>query len=254
MLLIISPAKTFTKEENLVPYEPLRFEEKTRRLIERLKTYTIEDLSRQMKISETLAKLNHERYSRFYNGGQGKVAIDYYYGEAFKAIESTSLSEETRQFMNSHLGILSGLYGYLKPLDVMQAYRLEMAFKFSEAKENQLYSFWKETLTHYVLDELACTSGDKILINLASDEYSKALDLKAIAKDYRVLNIQFKVFKDGKYKAISMYAKHARGLMTRYICEHQIENVNEIKKFGLEGYSFEEKLSSENEWVFILKQ
>lgn len=254
MLLIISPAKTFTKETDLKPYKALRFEETTNKLIRRLKEYTIEDLSMQMKMSETLAEINHQRYEQFYNEGKGKAAIDYYYGEAFKAIDAATLSENVREFMNEHLSILSGLYGYLKPLDIIQVYRLEMAFKFSKSKEEQLYSIWKEALTQCVLEELAATSGDKVLINLASDEYSKALDLKVIAKKYRVLNIQFKVLKDGKYKAVSMYAKRARGLMVRYICKHQIENADEIKKFDLEGYQFEASLSTPDEWVFILKQ
>lgn len=253
MLLIISPAKTFTKEENLMDYKPLEFETITKGLVNRLKNYSIEELSVQMKMSEALAKVNQQRYKAFYNEGKGKMAIDYYYGEAFKAIDSATLDNVTRQFMDKHLGILSGLYGYVRPLEIIQAYRLEMAFKFSKEKEDQLYSIWKEILTAHVLEELAQTTGDKVLVNLASEEYSKALDLKVIDKAYRVLNIQFKVYKDGKYKAISMYAKHARGLMVRYICEHQIKVVNEIKKFNLEGYEFEQSMSTDNEWVFVVK-
>lgn len=254
MLMIISPAKTFTREENFADYKALRFEEKTAHLIARLKAYSVEDLIKEMKMSEALAKVNHQRYANFYKEAVGKAAIDYYYGEAFKAIESKTLSEVARQFMNDHVGILSGLYGYVKPLDIIQAYRLEMAFKFSKAKEDQLYTYWKDTLTQYVLEQLAQTSGDKVLINLASEEYSKVLDLKMIQQKYPVLNIQFKVYKDGKYKTISMYAKHARGLMVRYICTHQIEEISQIKQFNLEGYQFNEALSTDSEWVFVLTQ
>ncbi len=254
MLLIISPAKTFTVEEGLIDYKPLRFENTTRELVSRIKIYSVEDFMTQMKISESLAVINQQRYQTFYDKPKGKAAIDYYYGEAFKAIDASTLTQEAREYMQEHLGILSGLYGYVRPLDVIQAYRLEMAFKFSRAKEDQLYSIWKKQLTDYVLEVLENTSSDKVLINLASEEYSKALDLKTIGQNYRVLNIQFKVYKDGKYKAVSMYAKHGRGLMVRYICEHQIEKVDEIKKFDLEGYYFNEALSSEDEWVFIVER
>ena len=251
MLMIISPAKTFTKEEELISYKPLKFHEETQQLIARLQNYSVEDLETQMKMSSALAKVNHQRYAHFDKFLEGKPAIDYYYGEVFKAIEANTLTDETRQFMQTHLGILSGLYGYVKPLEVIKAYRLEMAFKFSKAKEDQLYTFWKEILTQYVLEELSQVSGEKVLINLASEEYSKVLDLKEIAKVYPVLNVQFKVYKDGKYKAVSMYAKHARGLMVRYICEHQIEEAKDMKAFDLEGYQFEEALSTETDWVFV---
>ena len=256
MIVILSPAKIFKDydETSLISYNPLTYHEQTLKLVERLQGYEVSELEKMMKVSTEIAQLNKERYSNFGRRDQkGYHAADYFYGEAFKALDAPSLSEEARDFMKEHVHILSGLYGCIGALDVILPYRLEMGTKFSGDKKDTLYTLWKPLLTEHMLRELEETKGEKVLINLASEEYSKAIDLKKIAKSYPVVNMHFKVKKNDQYKVVGMYAKKARGLMARAICEAQIQTVEELKQFNKEGYSYHEELSTPTDFVFVLE-
>lgn len=254
MLAILSPAKTFSAldEAQLKTYQPLPFHEQSLGLVEILKTYSREELASLMKMSLELADVNEGRNHTFENLSlkQAYEAILYFYGEAFKGVDAVSLSPEALTYMNEHVRILSGLYGVIKPLEVIKPYRLEMGTKLINPKGKDLYSYWKACLTEYFLQALEATSGDKALIGLASEEYSKVLNLKTISKQYPVIQISFKEAKGGQYKVIGMYAKKARGQMIRYIAVNQIDTVEALKAFDEEGYKFNEKLSEPTHFVY----
>lgn len=256
MIIILSPAKLFKEydEDRLLEYKPLTYETQTQILAQRLRSYKIEELEKLMKISREIAELNLNRYECFgKNNQKGYYAADYFYGEAYKGLDAPSLSEEARTFMKDHIHILSGLYGCISAQDVILPYRLEMGTKFSEDKKDTLYALWKPLLTEHILRKLEETKGEKVLINLASEEYSKAIDLKKVAKTYPVITMHFKVKKGDQYKVVGMYAKKARGLMARAICEAQIQTVEELKQFSEAGYRYHEALSTPTDFVFVLE-
>ena len=253
MLMILSPAKTFVTEEK-VPrsvFKELLFHEKTAGLIQQLASLSTEELGTLMKVSEELSELNGERYRKFYvDDPQAIPAIHAFSGEAYKGLEAWTLNQEALDFSKESLRILSGLYGVLHPFDAINPYRLEMGLKFSGRHGKNLYEYWKEEITNYFLSELASTPGDQVLLNLASNEYSKVLDMKKIKQHYAILTIEFKEQKGELFKTVGMYAKRARGQMARYILTHRIHNVEQLKQFNEEGYQFNESLSTETVWVF----
>lgn len=253
MITIMSPTKTFN--DNTCPLkfnmDAMTFKDEIKELIAILKQYDVSEIMDIMKVSKELGEATYRKYDIFEKDLNGYKAIYYFYGEAFKGLDALTLDEKDIEFGNEHLLILSGLYGVLKPLDVMKPYRLEMGTKLKAANEKDLYSYWRKRLTSYMLKSLEDTSGEKVLINLASDEYSKALDLKHINENYNVITIGFKENRDGKYKIIGTYAKKARGIMTRYILKNKINNVEEIKGFDEEGYKFSEEQSDDRNLIFI---
>lgn len=254
MLAILSPAKIFSKieEDKLKDYTPLRFHEQTVELVKILQGYSREELAKLMKMSLDLAEVNEQRNHTFEDDTikQSYEAILYFYGEAYKGLEAQSLEERDLLYLDEHVRILSGLYGVLKPLECIQPYRLEMGTKLSNPKGKDLYKYWKESLTEYCLELLSKTTGDQALIQLASEEYSKALDLKMIQKHYPVIEVSFKNYKNGQYKVIGMYAKKARGQMIRYIATNKVDQVNQLKNFNEDGYQFNEALSTDCHFVF----
>ena len=254
MLAILSPAKTFSAldEVHLKTYKPLIFHEQSLELVKILKSYSREELASLMKMSLELAQVNEERNHTFEDLSlrQAYEAILYFYGEAFKGVDAVSLSPEGLAYMDEHVRILSGLYGVIKPLELIKPYRLEMGTKLINPKGRDLYSYWKTCVTEYFLSALETTSGDRVLINLASEEYSKVLDLKRISKQYPVIQVSFKEAKNGQYKVVGMYAKKARGQMIRYIARNQIEQVEALKAFNEDGYTFNEQLSDSIHFVY----
>ncbi|MGL4345331.1 MAG: YaaA family protein [Cellulosilyticaceae bacterium] len=256
MIMILSPAKTFKKIEEGLSFEleKLYFNEQTKQLLGTLGEYTTSEIENLMKVSPAIAETNFARYQDFPgNSEPAYYALDYLEGEAYKNLDANTLSEAARTYAQSHLFILSGLYGVLSPMDIMKPYRLEMGTKLTVEGHQNLYTFWKLMLTRYVKEQLAATDGEQILINLASEEYSKVLDLKEIDKNYSVIQIAFKTEKDGKQKVISMHSKKARGLMTRYILEKQIDTLEGIKQFVGDGYVWSELMSTSKELVFVKK-
>ena len=250
MKLILSPAKSmnFDKLDIISTSSQISFPEKTEKIMKKLKKLSAKQIGKLMNVSANISDLNYERFQKFsteFNEQNAKQAILAFTGDAYRGMDALSFTKEDFKYAQDHLRILSGLYGLLKPLDLIQPYRLEMSTKIQiSAKEKNLYEVWKETNTQKLSEEL---KGDW-LVNLASNEYFKSIDTKVL--NGKILTVSFKDFKNGKYKAIMAYAKFARGLMSRYIIKNSLTDIEEIKGFDYEGYVFNNELSSENDWVF----
>jgi cytoplasmic iron level regulating protein YaaA (DUF328/UPF0246 family) len=250
MKIIISPAKSldFETPANVKEFTQPRFLEQSEKLNKKLKTISRKKLSELMKISDDLASLNYERnqtWSLPFNSENAKQAIYSFTGEVFRGIDVTTLDESKVPVLQEKLRILSGLYGLLKPLDLIQPYRLEMGTRLKVGRKDNLYQFWGNDLADSLNSEL---EDNELLINLASTEYFKALPKKALKVP--MITPVFKDFKNGQYKTIMTFAKKARGLMVRYIIENDIETLEQLKGFDTDGYRFTEEMSSENELVF----
>jgi hypothetical protein len=251
MIFLLSPAK---KQDFSQPApngtQPINKKE-IATLIAELKKYSSGALSKLMSLSETLSDLNYERYQQFnpdsYTPKNAKPAVFALKGDAYQALAIDDFSKKELDFLQNHLLILSGLYGYLRPLDLIQPYRLEMKIKLPTPSGCTLYQFWGSKISEGINHALN-NQNDKTVINLASNEYFKAIDQKAL--NANVITCQFKEKKDGQYKMIGIYAKRARGLMTRFIAKNSIEKPEDIKAFNLEDYGFNAALSSDTEWVF----
>ena len=250
MKIIISPAKSLDFESNSKTdvFSQPSFQKESSLLNKKLKNLSKKKLGDFMKISPALADLNYERNQSWhqpFSPENSKQAIYAFTGEVFKGIDIKSLAEEKIPLLQNRLRILSGLYGLLKPLDLIQPYRLEMGTKLTIGESNNLYKFWDSSLANSLNDEM--NEGD-LLINLASAEYFKAVPRKVL-KNPMITPI-FKEFKNGDYKIVMTYAKRARGLMVRYIIENNINTLVELKRFDTEGYLYTESLSTESELVF----
>jgi hypothetical protein len=203
-----------------------------------------------MNISSNLAYLNHERFQLWdkdHQADSAHQAILSFKGDVYQGFDAESLKEEDLEYAQNHLRILSGLYGMLKPLDLIMPYRLEMGTKYAAQGYKNLYAYWKEQLRKDIITSIE-ESGNNELVNLASHEYFKALDLKGT--NIRLINISFLDRKDDIYKMISFWAKKARGIMARYIAKRKINNAEELKLFNDEGYEYNEGLSEDSKFVF----
>ncbi len=256
MLMLISPAKSLdeTPRNPALPYTQADFLTQSARLIERLTQLGPLDLSQLMHISDDLAQLNYQRNQAWCSptadDGVSKQALLMFKGDVYLGLDAASLHQPGLDYAQNHVRILSGLYGLLRPLDLMRPYRLEMGTKLDNDQGKDLYAFWGNQLTE-ALNALLPQSG-KPLVNLASNEYFKAIKPKLLNSD--VITPQFKDWKNGQYKMISFFAKRARGLMVRYAIDHQIEQVEDLKYFDYDGYTFAPDLSNEKDWVFTRKQ
>lgn len=257
MLLVLSPAKTLDFEKPLpaaaqsLPQTQPVFRKQATTLVKQLQTLEARDLKDLMSISDKLAELNQERYLNFdvnNDPNHAKAALFAFQGDVYQGMDAASLSAKAVAFAQDHVRILSGLYGVLKPLDSMQPYRLEMGTKLQVGKHNSLYAFWGDQVAKQLMKELKA-QGDDVLLNLASNEYFKVLKQKALTA--RVVNVDFKDEKNGKYKVISFFAKKARGAMARYVAQEQINSVEGVKTFTGEGYRFDEEASIDDHLVFL---
>jgi uncharacterized protein len=252
MLAILSPAKTINieKSNNTNLYTKPEFIKEAGILIDELTNYLPPDMEGLMKINSQLAEENfirHINWSEEHDLSNAKQAILAYNGAVYQGLNGSSLSEGQLRFANAHFRILSGLYGSLRPLDLVKPYRLEMATKLKVEPYKNLYGFWKQRLTEYFQKELD-KQNDNILIDLASKEYSSAIDVGKI--NAKVITPVFKDYNRGTYKVVTIYAKRARGLMSRYIIENGIVEPEALKEFDAEGYSFNEYMSTAADWVF----
>ena len=253
MLTVISPAKTLdyeTPAQTQISTMP-RFLDDSVQLIDTLQTYSVQDIAELMKLSDKLAALNVARYADWapnFDGKPAKQAILAFKGDVYTGLDAESLSEEKLLYAQKHLRILSGLYGVLKPLDLMLPYRLEMGTKLNTPKGKDLYQFWGGKLTESLNSELQ-SEEQPVLVNLASNEYFKAIKPKSL--NARVITPVFKDWKSGQYKIISFYAKKARGLMTSYIIDQEINDPEQLKAFDYEGYRFSASMSEGDTLVFI---
>tara|TARA_B100000768_G_scaffold141093_1_gene132677 strand:- start:666 stop:1424 length:759 start_codon:yes stop_codon:yes gene_type:complete len=250
MKVIISPAKSLdfeTKIETKLHTKP-RFLKQSEKLNKKLKQLSRKELSELMKISDNLASLNYQRNQTWetpFTSENSRQAIYAFNGEVFRGIDVKSLGDTKLPLLQDRLRILSGLYGILKPLDLIQPYRLEMGTRLKVEKKDNLYKFWDTTLAESLNEEL---EDGELLINLASSEYFKVIP-KNILKVPMITPI-FKDFKNGEYKMIMTFAKKARGLMVRYIIDNNIKTIEELKGFNIDRYRFSEELSAENDLVF----
>lgn len=252
MLMIISPAKTLDYESPLATetYTQPDYLDDACELIDQLKELEPHQVSNLMSISDKLGQLNAERFRDWrtpFTPDNARQAILAFKGDVYTGLDAESFNEDDFAFAQKHLRMLSGLYGLLKPLDLMQPYRLEMGTKFENRRGKDLYAFWGSKLTDALNRQLA--EDDQVLVNLASNEYFKSVQTKKL--DGRLVTPQFKDWKNGKYKIISFYAKKARGLMCRYAIQNRITQADDLKGFNLEGYYFSEEQSDNNNWVFL---
>lgn len=250
MKIIISPAKSldFETPANTSLHTVPRFLDDSEKLNKKLKSLSAKKIGALMNISQELSTLNYERnqeWSTPFTLTNSKQAIYAFTGEVFRGIDIHSLEQEKLPLVQDRLRILSGLYGLLKPLDLMQPYRLEMGTKLAIGKSKNLYSFWGDAISNAINEE---QTTDDILVNLASNEYIKAVNRKILAP--KIVTPVFKDFKNGQYKTIMTFAKKARGLMVRYLIDHNIKSIEGIKSFNIDNYSYTEDLSSEDELVF----
>ena len=252
MLMVISPAKTLDYESPLATtrYTQPALLEKSQQLIEVARDLSPAQIASLMGISDKLAHLNADRFNSWqpeFTPDNARQAILAFKGDVYTGLQAETFSDNDFDFAQRHLRMLSGLYGVLRPLDLMQPYRLEMGIKFASPAGKDLYSFWDELLTDTLNDALA-EQGDDVLINLASDEYFKAIKPKKLQA--QLIKPVFLDEKNGKYKVISFYAKKARGLMSRYIIQNQLQKPEQLKAFDVDGYAFDAASSNDSEWVF----
>ncbi len=253
MLIVISPAKSldFSVQTNIKTNSVPPFLNDSNTLVNELIKFHPEDLSKLMNISAKLAELNYERFIKWhlpFTNENAKPALFVFKGDVYQSLDIQILNEEDVLFANQNLRILSGLYGVLKPLDLIQEYRLEMGTKLGNPHGKNLYEFWGDKITGEINKAIKQSSGEKVLINLASNEYFKSIQKRKL--NYEVITPVFKDYKNGQYKIISFYAKKARGLMSRFIIQNRIEKAEEIKAFNLADYHYNEELSKDKEWVF----
>ncbi|WP_262694769.1 peroxide stress protein YaaA [Kordiimonas aquimaris] len=252
MLVVLSPAKKldFDSENHTESGDQPQFLSQSKKLIKTAKTLKAGDLRSLMGISEALAELNVKRFKAFkapFTTSNARSAIDAFQGDVYVGLEASSLNDEDRAFANEHVRILSGLYGLLKPLDLMQAYRLEMGIKFKNERGKNLYEFWDDRLAK-ALDKELKQHDSKVLINLASNEYFKAVKPKSL--NASIITPVFQEVKDGRARVISFLAKKARGTMTRYIIDNRIDTPDTLKKFNEGGYRYSEADSSDDRLIF----
>ena len=256
MITLLSPAKKLNFEApkaGLSTTNPI-FNSDTIELTKVVKKQSVDDLKKLMHLSDNLAQLNVDRFKAFNLDGlsnNSKAAGLTFDGNVYWGLEANSLDENELNYAQSHLRILSGLYGILKPLDLIQAYRLEMGTKLTTKRGKSLYDFWGNKITKQLNFELK-NHEDKTIVNLASNEYFKAVDRNTLKSD--VISAKFLNIKDGQAKNIMYYAKFGRGLMARWIIQNKVNSADDLKQFNLDDYKYDLNLSNNLELVFTRQQ
>lgn len=253
MLMVISPAKDldFAPLSRQLPLTQPDFLPQAAELNAVCRELTPADLSQLMHISDKLAGLNAARFASWslpFTPDNAKAALFAFNGDVYQGLQAQSLSDDQLAYTQQHLRILSGLYGVLRPLDLMQPYRLEMGSSLMNPRGKDLYQFWGSQITDSLNQQLEALHAP-FLLNLASQEYFKAVKPKQLAKP--LINVQFKDQKNGQYKIISFFAKKARGLMARYVIEQQVNSVEGLRNFDVAGYRFSPELSKAHELTFL---
>lgn len=254
MIILLSPAKSldFENTPKISSHTKPRFLKRSEKLIQTLKQLSKKDIANLMSLSDKLSELNLNRYQNFktpFNTKNAKQAIYAFQGDVYQGLEADKLTEKQMEYAQEHLRILSGLYGVLRPLDLIQPYRLEMGTKLKNPKGKNLYEYWSLELTESLNKELA-QQQSKTVVNLASNEYFKSVQPQSL--NANIITPQFKDYKNGEYKIISFYAKKARGMMAAYIIKNKAEALKKIQKFDVAGYEFsKEHTVKESDPVFI---
>jgi len=256
MLIVVSPAKKLDYDtpaktkQNTTP----DFLEHSQILIDRLRQFSAVDIAELMHLSMKLAELNFDRYEGWnlpLTTDNAKQAMFAFKGDVYTGLDAESFSAADIKFAQKHFRMLSGLYGLLRPLDLMYPYRLEMGTKLDNERGKNLYEFWGSIITNAINKQLKASKSEH-LINLASNEYFKSVKTKEINAE--IITPAFKEYKNGEYKMIGIYAKKARGMLSRYIIQNQLSAPEDIKNFDLDGYKFNSKVSKGNNWVFTRRQ
>ena len=250
MKVLLSPAKSLDFKSQL-PTEKnshICFEKEAEYLNSILKRKSPKDLSELMGVSSKIADLNYERNNNWslpFNKKNSRQAVYAFSGDVYRGLDAYSIDDNKVDYMQSTVRIISGLYGLVKPLDLIQPYRLEMGTKLSFDNNKNLYEYWREKITNQLNSEL---SENEPVLNLASNEYFKAIDSKVVKTN--VYSANFKQFKNGNYKTIAIFSKKARGMMTRFIIHNNITEISDLKSFDYDGYVYNENLSSEKDLIF----
>ena len=242
MKIIISPAKKLTTTQiNISNLSKIQFLNEAKYLVDKLRTYSVEDIQELMGLSDKLAKLNYQRFQEWnLESKESNPAIHIFQGDVYKGLGADRFSEDQMDFAQENLRIISGLYGMLKPLDLVYPYRLEMGTNMKTRKGDNLYDFWGDKLNKSMISEM---KDYEVLVNLASNEYSKALKLGSFKQ--QVITPVFKDYKNGKLKVISFYAKKARGKMANFIITNKITEPGDLKLFTNDGYKFTDENNGE---------
>ena len=256
MIIVLSPAKTLDYEfETDGNHSVPSFLSQSSKLIGQLKKKEPKDIASLMGLSDKLATLNYDRYQSWTASkkasNDSKPSLLVFKGDVYQGLQAEDLTKKEMNFAQKHVRILSGLYGILRPLDLMKPYRLEMGTKLETSQGKNLYEFWGDKIQKNVLDELKNQKSD-LLINLASKEYFTVLG--KVPEDINVISPAFKDYKNGKYKIISFYAKKARGLMARWIIQNKVTDFENLKDFDVEGYKYSKVESTSTTPVFLRKQ
>ncbi|WP_374573055.1 peroxide stress protein YaaA [Phenylobacterium sp.] len=254
MLLVLSPAKAldFTPPETLAPLSAPQMSKDVAELAKVTRKLTARELKGLMSLSDNLAALAHERFQAFDpKSPDGLQAAFAFNGDVYMGLQARTLDASALEWAQDHVRILSGLYGVLRPMDVIQPYRLEMGSRVRTRRGSSLYDFWGDRIAK-VLNEAAAGHADRTLVNVASGEYFGAVDRRALKLP--VLTIRFLEEKDGEARIVSFFAKRARGLMARYAIDNRIDRVDGLKDFDLAGYSYQPSRSSGDEWTFARRQ
>jgi cytoplasmic iron level regulating protein YaaA (DUF328/UPF0246 family) len=253
MIIVLSPAKSLDYETppHIKKHTLPEFAEDSAELIEGLRKLSPQQIGSLMHISDPLAQLNFQRYADWspkFDVHNSKQAMLAFNGDVYEGFDAKSLSAADLDYAQSHVRVLSGLYGLLRPLDLLQAYRLEMKTQFPNARGKDLYAFWGERITAALNEQMKKQQGAQVLINCASGEYFKSVKPKRL--NAPVISPVFQDWKNGQYKIISFHAKRARGLMARFAVEHRIDEPEGLKAFSTEGYVYDQTVSTETSYVY----
>jgi len=255
MLIVVSPAKTLDYESpaKTKVFTTPDYLKDSQQLVDQLRTFSALDIAELMHVSMKIAELNFDRFEMWkkpFTEKNAKQAVLAFKGDVYTGLQAETFGSKDFKFAQAHLRILSGLYGLLRPLDLMQPYRLEMGTKLENARGKNLYEFWGSEITDGLNQQLKKIKS-KYLINLASNEYFKSVKTKNL--DAEIITPAFKEYKNGDYKMLGVYAKKARGMLSKYIIQNQLTDPEDIKFFSEDGYRFNKKFSKGNNWVFTRK-
>lgn len=255
MLVLLSPAKTldFETPPTVATHTQPLFLKDSAELINQLQHLDAAEVTELMSVSDKIAELNVERFKSWktpFNSGNAKPALMAFKGDVYQGLEAETLSAEDFDFAQTRIRVLSGLYGLLRPLDLMQPYRLEMGSRFANHRGSNLYQFWGSALTEALNKEQNCAAA--VVINLASNEYFKAIKKKELKAE--LITPVFRDWKNGQYKVISFFAKRARGMMARYVVDKRLDSPEALKQFSGGGYAYSAADSTDDTWVFLRRQ
>lgn len=254
MITILSPAKiqNFNKHYITEKYSLPLFMNEAEQIVEIIRQLKPTELSKLLSINTNLTQLNIDRYFNWhlpFTPDNAKQAVLVFDGEAFRGLNAKAFTNEDFEYAQTHLRIFSGLYGVLRPLDLIQPYRIEVSTKLPNPSGKDLYAFWKEKVTSSIIDDLKKSGKPDVILNLASSEYFKTLDFKNLT--VRVIDVEFLEYKNDTYRPIVIYTKKARGMMASYVIRNRIESEEELKGFADEGYWYNPQMSTENKLVFV---